>query len=56
MPRVEGGRKDATAASGSRVVARADDGIAELALLRRRTPDGDVLELVVDGVFAMDTE
>jgi spermidine synthase len=40
------------AAEGSRVVARADDGIAELALLQR----GDVLELVVDGVFAMDTE
>jgi spermidine synthase len=41
---------------GSRVVVRADDGIAELALLRRRTGGGDVLELVVDGVFAMDTE
>jgi spermidine synthase len=41
---------------GSRVVVRADDGIAELALLRRRAPTGDVLELVVDGVFAMDTE
>ncbi len=41
---------------GSRVVVRADDGIAELALLRRRAPAGDVLELVVDGVFAMDTE
>jgi spermidine synthase len=41
---------------GSRVVVRADDGIAELALLRRRTPGGEVLELVVDGVFAMDTE
>lgn len=37
---------------GSRVVVHEDDGIAELALLRR----GDVLELVVDGVFAMDTE
>ena len=40
------------AADGSRVIVRADDGIAELALLQR----GDVLELVVDGVFAMDTE
>src|SRR4051812_29857052 len=40
----------------SRVVVRADDGIAELALLRRRAVGGDVLELVVDGVFAMDTE
>src|SRR3954463_10356425 len=40
----------------SRIVVRADDGIAELALLRRRAPAGDVLELVVDGVFAMDTE
>ena len=40
------------APASSRVVAREDDGIAELALLRR----GDVLELVVDGVFAMDTE
>jgi spermidine synthase len=45
---VERGR----APAGSRVVVREDDGIAELALLRR----GDVLELVVDGVFAMDTE
>jgi spermidine synthase len=45
---VERGR----AAAGSRVVVREDDGIAELALLRR----GNVLELVVDGVFAMDTE
>src|SRR4051795_2646337 len=44
------------AAEGSRVVVRADDGIAELALLRRGSPHGDVLELVVDGVFAMDTE
>src|SRR5918911_1368072 len=48
MPVVERGRTPA----GSRVVVREDDGIAELALLRR----GDVLELVVDGVFAMDTE
>ena len=38
------------------MVVRADDGIAELALLRRRAPAGEVLELVVDGVFAMDTE
>jgi spermidine synthase len=53
---VNRGLENATAASGSRVVARADDGIAELALLRRRTAQGDVLELVVDGVFAMDTE
>jgi spermidine synthase len=53
---VERGRVDGAEATGSRVVARADDGIAELALLRRRTPHGDVLELVVDGVFAMDTE
>jgi spermidine synthase len=45
---VERGRAPAT----SRVVVREDDGIAELALLRR----GNVLELVVDGVFAMDTE
>jgi spermidine synthase len=68
MPYVERG----WAAEGSRVIARAHDGIAELALLRRgparRTPgpssdgspDGpsqdEVLELVVDGVFAMDTE
>src|SRR5689334_13587827 len=50
------GREDTTAPSGSRVVARADDGIAELALLRRATAHGEVLELVVDGVFAMDTE
>ena len=56
MPGVNRGQESATAASGSRVVARADDGIAELALLRRGTPKGDVLELVVDGVFAMDTE
>jgi spermidine synthase len=42
--------------SGSRVVVREDDGIAELALLRRSSPAGEVLELVVDGVFAMDTE
>jgi spermidine synthase len=56
MPGVEPGE----AAEGSRVVARADDGIAELALLRRRSRDGssgdEVLELVVNGVFAMDTE
>ena len=51
-------------AEGSRVVVRADDGIAELALLRRLpavgaaagTAEDEVLELVVDGVFAMDTE
>jgi spermidine synthase len=53
---VERGREEAAGPDGSRVVARADDGIAELALLRRHTPAGDVLELVVDGVFAMDTE
>jgi spermidine synthase len=56
MPGVEPGE----AAEGSRVVARADDGIAELALLGRRSRDGssggEVLELVVNGVFAMDTE
>lgn len=42
--------------TGTRVVVSADDGIAELALLRRRSAAGEVLELVVDGVFAMDTE
>ena len=55
---MERGRDDAGPAgpSGSRVVVRADDGIAELALLRRTGRGDDVLELVVDGVFAMDTE
>ena len=37
--------------AGAQVLARDSDGSAELALLRR----GEVLELVVDGVFAMDT-
>jgi spermidine synthase len=53
---MERGRDEPDGTGGSRVVAHADDGIAELALLRRRTPGDDVLELVVDGVFAMDTE
>jgi spermidine synthase len=55
---MERGRDEAPAATptGSRVVVRADDGIAELALLRRTGRGDDVLELVVDGVFAMDTE
>ncbi len=53
---MERGRGEAGEATGSRVVVRADDGIAELALLRRRAGGEDVLELVVDGVFAMDTE
>jgi spermidine synthase len=53
---MERGPGGAGGEGGSRVVVRADDGIAELALLRRPAAGDDVLELVVDGVFAMDTE